>query len=134
MMRWLGKLLGIEGLESVENVRLQFAASWAHQRPALVLFACALVAVMSIVFYVRFQTMRRTRWRLAMAIFRALLLALLVVVLAEPVTITHLATERSSGFPRMAIIGDRLIFAWTVAGKPSEIRTAQATLDPLAHD
>ena len=85
MIRWLGKLLGIEGLESVENVRVQFAAGWAHQRPALVLFACVLAAGVSILFYLRLQTLRRSGWRMGMAIFRALLLALLVVVLAEPV-------------------------------------------------
>jgi len=32
--------------------------------------------------------------------------------------------SRSSGFPRMARLGDEVHFAWTEFGKPSRIRTA----------
>lgn len=32
--------------------------------------------------------------------------------------------SRSSGFPRMALLGDEVHFAWTEFGKPSKIRTA----------
>jgi len=34
--------------------------------------------------------------------------------------------SRSSGFPRMARIGDTVYFAWTQFGKPSQVRTATA--------
>jgi hypothetical protein len=34
--------------------------------------------------------------------------------------------SRSSGFPRMARLGDTLYFAWTQFGKPSQVRTATA--------
>src|SRR5215216_1494141 len=34
--------------------------------------------------------------------------------------------SRSSGFPRMARLGDRVLFAWTGFGKPSRVRTAVA--------
>jgi hypothetical protein len=36
---------------------------------------------------------------------------------------------RSSGFPRMARLGDEVVFAWTQFGKPSRVRTASARLD-----
>lgn len=36
--------------------------------------------------------------------------------------------SRSSGFPRMARLGNEVHFAWTEFGKPSHIRTAKATL------
>jgi hypothetical protein len=35
---------------------------------------------------------------------------------------------RSSGFPQMALLGDRLLFAWTEVGDPSVVRTATAPL------
>ena len=34
--------------------------------------------------------------------------------------------SRSSGFPRMARLGDTVHFAWTQFGKPSRVRTATA--------
>jgi hypothetical protein len=34
--------------------------------------------------------------------------------------------SRSSGFPRMALLGDTVYFAWTQFGKPSRVRTATA--------
>jgi hypothetical protein len=34
--------------------------------------------------------------------------------------------SRSSGFPRMARLGDTVYFAWTQFGKPSRVRTATA--------
>jgi hypothetical protein len=34
--------------------------------------------------------------------------------------------SRSSGFPRMARLGDTVVFAWTQFGKPSRVRTAVA--------
>ncbi|HEX8294435.1 MAG TPA: sialidase family protein [Pyrinomonadaceae bacterium] len=34
--------------------------------------------------------------------------------------------SRASGFPRMARLGDTVIFAWTQFGKPSQVRTAAA--------
>lgn len=35
---------------------------------------------------------------------------------------------RSSGFPQMLLANDRLLFAWTVVGEPSAVRTATAPL------
>jgi hypothetical protein len=35
---------------------------------------------------------------------------------------------RSSGFPQMALAGDRLLFAWTAVGEPSTVRSATAPL------
>ncbi len=84
MTDWIGKLLGIEGLESVVDFHPRFAAPWAHNRPALVLFACVALAAVSVVFYVWYQGLQKKRVSIPMAIFRAVLLALLVCILAEP--------------------------------------------------
>lgn len=39
-------------------------------------------------------------------------------------TVTSSSTARASGFPRMAVTGSNVIFAWTVPGRPSAIRVA----------
>jgi len=85
MMRWLGSLLGIEGLESVQDVSLRFAAPWAQQRPVLVVFCCIAIGAVGAVFYLRFQGIRGKRGRVGMAVLRAALLALLLALIAEPV-------------------------------------------------
>ncbi|MDX2183972.1 MAG: hypothetical protein SFW08_08310 [Gemmatimonadaceae bacterium] len=49
-------------------------------------------------------------------------------------TITRVAASRGSGFARMIRDGDRLLFAWTVAGAPSRIAMAQALARPVTVD
>lgn len=41
-----------------------------------------------------------------------------------PAVIARTDISRSSGFPRMAHLGDEIHFAWTEFGKPSHVRTA----------
>lgn len=41
-------------------------------------------------------------------------------------TIARVAASRGSGFARMLLDGDRLLFAWTVAGTPSRVALASA--------
>ena len=84
MMNWLGELLGIKGLESVVDLHVQFAAPWANKRPALVLFCCLALAALSVVFYMRYQGLQKKQASITMAIFRAVLLAMLVWILAQP--------------------------------------------------
>ncbi len=84
MMNWLGKLLGIENLQEVESWDVSFAAPWAQGRPALVLFAVAAAVAISILFYVKLQTAAPGRARFLLALGRSVVLALLVIVLAEP--------------------------------------------------
>ena len=84
MIDWLGKLLGIEGLSRVAEFDVQYAAWWAQGRPVLVFFCCLAAAAVSAVFYVKYQTLRGRKARMGMAIFRAVVLALLVWILARP--------------------------------------------------
>ncbi|MGH9931818.1 MAG: sialidase family protein [Pyrinomonadaceae bacterium] len=46
--------------------------------------------------------------------------------LGEVAVIARTDISRSSGFPRMARLGDEVHFAWTEFGKPSHVRTATA--------
>jgi hypothetical protein len=43
-----------------------------------------------------------------------------------PVTIATSSAARASGFPRLALTGSDVVFAWTVPGQPSQIRVARA--------
>jgi hypothetical protein len=42
-------------------------------------------------------------------------------------TVAASSAARASGFPRMALAGDRVFFAWTVPGRPSSVRVARAS-------
>ncbi len=46
-----------------------------------------------------------------------------------PAEIAKTDISRSSGFPRMARLGNDIHFAWTEFGKPSRVRTAVTTID-----
>jgi hypothetical protein len=48
--------------------------------------------------------------------------------LGPPAVIAKTDISRSSGFPRMARLGDHVHFAWTEFGKPSRVRTAAADI------
>lgn len=48
--------------------------------------------------------------------------------LGTPAVIAKTDISRSSGFPRMARLGDEVHFAWTEFGKPSYVRTATANI------
>ena len=43
-------------------------------------------------------------------------------------TIAASSAARASGFPRMAVTGGDVVFAWTVPGRPSAVRVARARL------
>ncbi|MEQ1691755.1 MAG: sialidase family protein [Gemmatimonas sp.] len=43
-------------------------------------------------------------------------------------TIASSSAARASGFPRMALTGSHVMFAWTVPGRPSAVRVARAPL------
>ena len=46
--------------------------------------------------------------------------------LGPPAVVAKTDISRSSGFPRMALLGDEVHFAWTEFGKPSKVRVAVA--------
>ena len=49
-------------------------------------------------------------------------------VASAPFTIASLANTRSSGYPRMALAGDELVFAWVDRDGGSTVRTASARI------
>ena len=54
-------------------------------------------------------------------------------VLGDVTTIAQTSSERASGFPQLALMGDTLIAAWTFIseGEQSQIKTAQIKVESL---
>jgi hypothetical protein len=46
-------------------------------------------------------------------------------------TVARSSVARASGFPRMVVTGQHVVFAWTVPGRPSAIRVSRATIAEL---
>jgi len=88
----IGGMLGLEEIDKIHSMELAFASPWAQERTALVLFLCVGVVAAAFAFYSRYQPSAR-RGKTMIAGLRAALLAILVVILAEPV-IAMAFTER----------------------------------------
>jgi hypothetical protein len=85
MTHFLGWLTGVENLQSIDSMRVSLAAPWAQNGPAWVLFGCAALAVLALVFYTRWQSSPRKKTLTLLAVSRALVLAALFLILADPV-------------------------------------------------
>ncbi len=83
--QFIGKLLNIENLESIEKIETSFGASWAQSEPFWVFLGCLLFSVLSFVFYFKFQNKKRPKLTFLLSIFRGISLCLLLLILAEPV-------------------------------------------------
>lgn len=84
-MRWLGRLLGISDATAIDAIEPALAAPWAQSSAFWVVLACVLALVGSLVFYVKYQTKGTRAGRIALGVCRGLLLALLILTLADPV-------------------------------------------------
>ncbi|MDX1946364.1 MAG: hypothetical protein SFU86_13265 [Pirellulaceae bacterium] len=84
MTHWIGWLLGIDNVTSIDEIGLSLAAPWAESPFWVFLGAVALVAL-ALVFYLRYQAKGPVGPRVSLGICRGLLLALLLFTLADPV-------------------------------------------------
>jgi hypothetical protein len=92
MTRALGWLLGIDHLESIDSLGLTLAAPWAQDAPFWVFAAIMALLAIALVFYQRWQSQGSQTMRYFLGGMRGLLLAILVVTLADPIlqlTIVH---------------------------------------------
>ena len=80
----LGRMLGFDEVSEVESKSWAFTAPWA-EGGAWVFLGCLGLVVVSGLFYFRWQSGRRPVARICLAVFRAALLCLVLLVLAEPV-------------------------------------------------
>ena len=90
----LGRLLGMEQMQSISDCKLGFAASWAQRGPFWLLLGCVMLVVVSAWFYLRHQTDRNHRTRVALLVVRGLLLSLVFLLLAEPILLLSLQSRK----------------------------------------
>ncbi len=90
----IGRVLLLEGTESITDYKLSWAAAWARSAPAWLFFGCALLTIAAVVFYAKYQRQKHAGARVVLTIFRAAALCLLLVMLAEPVLNVTVSSER----------------------------------------
>src|SRR5262245_45054620 len=85
MTRTFGRLLGIENAASIDRIEMTLAEPWAEGGAFWVFLLAEALIVAALVFYVRVQ-MQGPRWaRTILGVARGLLLAMLLVTMADPV-------------------------------------------------
>ncbi len=89
-MKFFGRLLNIDNLDSIDHWEPSVAAPWAQAFKPWLVPAFLLLCAISAIFYLRYQTRGRQPWRVALAVMRSLLLCLLLLFLADPVLILRL--------------------------------------------
>jgi len=91
--KWIGRLLGYENVQSIDEVSLSFGAPWAQRGPAWVFFGCLALAALAVIFYSRYQQRGRIKARMFLAGLRASLLALVFLFLADPILLVQLVSH-----------------------------------------
>ncbi len=126
LTQWIGRLLGLESAEAIEKMDFSLAAPWAHDAPAWLLFGAAALAAVAVVFYTRYQPGRRPGARLALGVLRAVLLALLLLILAEPVA-TFSLTSRLRPSLWLLVDGTDSMAVADQLSEEQRVRYAEAT-------
>lgn len=93
MNEFFARLLGYGPDESIRDLQITWAAPWAQNAPAMVFVACLLAAALGAAFYFKAQAVKQPRLKFILGVFRGLLLALFVLILAEPVLELRVATH-----------------------------------------
>ncbi|HUY35933.1 MAG TPA: hypothetical protein VMV69_24550 [Pirellulales bacterium] len=83
----------LESTERIAGAEWSFAAEWARDEPGRLVAGCLLLSAAGWLFYLRFQPRGRPAARMALAACRSVLMASLLLILAEPVL-------------RLSIVGD----------------------------
>lgn len=85
-VRQIGGWLGYENVTEIESVEVDFGASWAQGNGSYwLLLGCIGMCVLSWLFYMGYQIRGRRRIRAALAVVRAAVLCLLLLILADPI-------------------------------------------------
>ncbi|MFN0052045.1 MAG: hypothetical protein ACKV0T_07635 [Planctomycetales bacterium] len=87
----LGRLLKLDGVQSIDQVEWSLAAGWAQVHPTRVVWLCLLAAAGTALFYHRWQPRRSARLRWGLTLLRTSALSLLIVCLADPVLLVRLS-------------------------------------------
>jgi hypothetical protein len=85
MIRFFGWLLGIDNVTAIDEIDASLAAPWASEGPFWVFLGAAALVALALAFYLKFQPKGPIGPRFSLGVCRGLLLALLLVTLADPV-------------------------------------------------
>ncbi len=85
MNETIGWLIGLDNVETIEQIDPALAARWAVEGPFWVFFGIVLALLIALLFYVRRQHHGSLGVRVALSMSRALLLVVLFLTLADPV-------------------------------------------------
>lgn len=97
LTKLLGNLLGLREAQKIEGFEPSLGASWAQSSPAWLFFGLVGLAVVAVVFYARYQRQKRVGTRVFLAVLRGTALALILLLLAEPIlTVTVSSQKRPS--------------------------------------
>ena len=97
LTKLLGNVLGLREAQKIEDFEPSLGASWAQSSPAWLFFGLVGLAVVAIVFYARYQRQKRVGTRVFLAVLRGAALALILLLLAEPIlTVTVSSQKRPS--------------------------------------
>ncbi len=86
-MNWtnlIGRMLGHSDVSKIASARVSFGSAWAHATPALVLFGCVGLVILTLWFYQRWQAKGHPFARYCLAAMRGLALSLVLLMLADP--------------------------------------------------
>lgn len=103
MDRWWGWFFGLDGVTSIDEIDVDLAAPWAQEGPFWVFLAAVGLFALAIVFYLRLQSGPKVPARWALAVCRGLLLALLLITLADPVLRMHVTRRHK---PQVYVVFD----------------------------
>lgn len=103
MSRWWGWFFGLDGVTSIDEIDVELAAPWAQDGPFWVFLAAVGLAVFAVFFYLRLQPGPKATARWPLAICRGLLLALLLITLADPVLRMHVTRRHK---PQVYVVFD----------------------------
>jgi len=125
----LGRLLRLDQMQSVSDLKLGLAAPWAHHAPLWLFTGCLGLIALVAFLYLRYQPTRRGRVRFFLMASRATVLCLLFLILAEPILMLSISSRKRpilwmlfDGTDSMAIADDL----------PAEQREAAAKATGLA--
>ena len=90
----LGRLLGLEHTQAVDDYQATFGATWAHQAPIWLLFGCLALAAVAALFYFRYQRGRSRGPRIVLSVFRGAVLCLILLLLAEPILSINVVSRK----------------------------------------
>ena len=82
---WLGRMLGLEQMQSVAGHKFSFAAPWAQRAPMLLFFGFLGLVAAAAVFYFWRQPSKHRGWRAVLFLMRAAVLCQVLLLLAEPI-------------------------------------------------